>query len=175
MIEVRPYDDLAAMAVLSRLDPHDFMEAELVRGALSGHLALFAEWRAMEAVRLVSYVAITSPRRGARPFAVFALANTGQAGVAQAALLARDHHAFRRPLAELALAIRQGMPDFAARHEIHRIEARAWADHPTASALLVSLGFSPECDMPGFGLTGRITFRQFAWTCPTITPATERT
>lgn len=174
MIEARPYDDLAAMAVLSRLDPHDVMEAELVRGAHSGHLALFAEWRAMEAARLVSYVVITSPRRGAKPFALFGLVHTGQAGVAQAALLARDHREFRRPLAELALAIRAGMPGFAAKRGIHRIEARAWFDHPTASALLEALGFEHECDMPGFGLTGRITFRQFAWTCPTIPTIPER-
>jgi len=167
MIEARPFDDLAAMAVLSRLDPADQLEAELTRGASATSLALFAEWRAMEAYREASYVAVS---RG-RPFALFALGNTGQKGVAGAALLARDHIAFRRPLAELALTIRNHMPEFCADRGIHRIEARAWADHPTASRLLTALGFHPECDMPGFGLTGTVTFRQFAWISPALSPA----
>jgi hypothetical protein len=166
MIEARPYDDLSAMAVLSRLDPNDFIEAEVTRGAPTNHLALFAEWRSMEPIRVASFVTFTAPDRGGKPFAVFALSNTGQAGVAQAALLARDHQAFRRPLAELAVNIRYRMPLFAAERGIHRIEARSWADHPTASALLSALGFAHECDMAGFGPTGRVTFRQFAWTAP---------
>lgn len=159
MIEARPFEDLAAMAVLSRLDPADQLEAELTRGAPATALSLFAEWRAMQAIRVISHIAYA---RG-QAFALFALANTGQAGVAQAALLARDHAIYRRPLAELALTIRNHMPGFCAEHGIHRIEARAWADHPTASRLLTALGFHAECDMPGFGLTGAITFRQFAY------------
>jgi hypothetical protein len=166
MIEVRPYDDLTAMAVLQRLDAHDHMEAELVRGAPASHLALFADWRAMQAFRLASFVAITGPDRGARPFAVFALAHTGQAGVASAALLARDHAAFRRPLAEMALRIRTELPATCAASGIRRIEARSWAGHPTAAGLLTALGFEHETDMPGFGLSGTITFRQFAWLAP---------
>ena len=164
MIEARPFDDLAAMAVLSKLDHADQLEAELTRGASATALSLFADWRAMEAYRAASFIAYTQ----GRAFAMFALGNTGQSGVASAALLACDHARYRRPLAELALTIRNQMPEFCAERGIHRIEARAWADHPTASGLLTALGFHLECDMPGFGLTGHVTFRQFAWISPAL-------
>jgi hypothetical protein len=167
MIQARPFEDLAAMAVLSRLDAADQLEAELTRGASVTTLSLFADWRAMEAYRAASFIAFS---RG-RPFAMFALGHTGQKGVASAALLACDHARHRRPLAELALTIRNAMPAFCIERGIHRIEARAWADHPTASTLLTALGFRPECDMPGFGLTGQITFRQFAWLSPALSPS----
>ena len=170
MLEARPCEDFSAKAVIDRLDLHDFMEAELTRGAPTSNLALFADWRSMEPIRVASFVAYTAPYRGALPFAVFGLVNTGQAGVAQAALLARNHAYFRRPLAELGAMIRRGMPIFAAERGIHRIEARAWAGHPTASGLLTGLGFAHECDMAGFGLSGAITFRQFAWVSPAIGP-----
>lgn len=165
MIRLHPYDDLSAMAVIRQLDHHDQVEADLTRGAATPALALFAQWRSMQAIRIASHVAT---RADGTPFAVFALSNTGQAGVAQAALLARDHARFRRPLATLAAAIRAGMPGFAIDRGIHRIEARAWADHPTASALLTALGFDFETDMPGFGLSGTVTFRQFAWLSPIL-------
>ena len=76
------------------------LEAEVIRGAPSTHLALWADWRMMQAARVESWVAVTAA--GGVPFAVLAVANSGQAGVAEAALLARDHRAFRRPLAALA-------------------------------------------------------------------------
>lgn len=164
MIELRPFSDLDAMAVLSRLDHADQLEAELTRGASATALSLFAEWRAMEVYRAASFIAFAN----GRAFAMFGLGNTGQAGVAGAALLACDHDRHRRALAELALTIRNNMPEFCTERGIHRIEARAWADHPTASGLLTALGFHLECDMPGFGLTGQITFRQFAWISPTL-------
>lgn len=173
MIEARPYSDLAAMSVLQWLDPSDWIEAELTRGAPVSALSLFAEWRSMEPIRIASYITYTAPDRGDKAFALFALANTGQAGVAQAAMLARDHAAYRRPLAELALTIRRALPAFCAEQGIHRIEARAWVDHPSASRLLTALGFSPECDMPGFGLHGTAMFRQFAWLAPEISPASQ--
>lgn len=174
MIEVRPYDDLSAMAVLQRLDHHDHLEAELTRGAPTSPLALFGDWRAIQAIRVMSFVALTAPFQGGKPFAVFGISNSGQAGVAQAALLARDHAQFRRPLAELALLIRAEMPRECARMGVHRIEARSWAGHPTAGGLLTALGFAHECDMPGFGVSGNVTFRQFAWTAqpaPACQPA----
>lgn len=164
MIRLRPYDDQDAFAVLSRLDLNDQAEAELMRGAAATGLQLFAEWRAVQSARIISHVASAH----GQPFAVFALAHTGQAGVAQAALLARDHARWRLPLARLAVLIRGGMPEFATRHGIHRIEARSWAGHPTAHRLLVSLGFDHETDMPGFGLTGRVTFAQYAWLAPAV-------
>lgn len=164
MIQLRPYEDQAAHAVLSRLDLNDQIEAELMRGAACTGLALFADWRAVQAARIISHVA----HAHGQPFAVFALAHTGQAGVAQAALLARDHARWRAPLARLAVMIRHGMPEFSARHGIHRIEARSWAGHPTAAQLLAGLGFRHECDMPGFGLTGQVVFSQFAWINPAL-------
>lgn len=161
MISARPYDDMAAFAVLRDLDAFDQLEAEAVRGARATHLAIFAEWRGMEPHRVASWVVQTA---AGTPFAVVALANTGQAGVAGAAMLARDHARYRRELVQLARAIRTRMPSFAAQAGIHRIEARAWADHPRASQFLTMVGFRHEADMPGFGCDGHEMFRQFAWT-----------
>lgn len=171
MIEVRPYDDLAAMSVLSRLDPWDLMEAEAVRGAAVTHLALFADWRALQPFRLASWVILTG---AAEPFALLSLTHTGQAGVAQAAFLARDHRRFRRELVEVARRIRTDMPAWAAEMGVARIEARAWARHPRASAFLTLTGFAHEADLPGFGPAGAETFRQFAWTDPAIGGAESR-
>ncbi len=168
MIALRPYDDFAAFAVLRALDVHDFIEAELTRGAAASHLSLFADWRAMEPHRVASFVADTGPTRGGQPFALFALSNTGQSGVASAALLACDHHRYRHALAQLGALIRLNLPGYAADRGIHRIETRAWAGHPTASRLLAALGFAHETDLPGFGPQGQITFRQFAWLAPTL-------
>lgn len=169
MIRVRPFDSLSAIAVFRQLDPSDQLEAELVRGAPSPALDLFADWRAATRGSLMNLVAETA---GGTPFAVLTLAHSGQYGVAEAALLARDHARFRRPLAELALAIRQRMPDWCAEQGVRRIEARTWAGHPTAARLLAAIGFACEADLPGFGPDGRQHFRQFAWISPaTFAPA----
>jgi len=160
MITVRPYDDMTALPVFQLLDPMDQIEADLVRGSSSTAVQLWADWRAVQAYRLMSFVALTA---GQTPFAVFGLAHTGQAGVAGAALLARDHVRYRRELVHLVRMIRTHLAPECAARGIHRIEARAWADHPRAGNLLRALGFAHECDMPGFGLTGQIIYRQFAW------------
>lgn len=162
MIRVRPFDDLAAMAVFHQLDVNDHIEAELVRGVSYTALGLFAEWRMAQAQGPLSLIAGTGPAE--RPFAVFCLGNTGQAGVAQGALLAAHHDRYRFALARLALAIRDKMPAFAAQTGIHRVEARCWAAHPTAARILSGMGFAHEADLPGFGPGGVHTFRQFAWT-----------
>lgn len=159
MLRVLPYEDLAAKAVFDRLDPADHLECELVRGAATTGLALWADWRSMQNLLIASFVACA----GETPFAIFGLSRTGQAGVAGAALLARDHRAYRVPLARLAVRIRREMPDYIAGRGVNRIEARSWADHPTASSLLQGIGFRAECRMCGFGLTGTVTFRQWAW------------
>jgi hypothetical protein len=170
MIRVRPFDDLAAMAVFRQLDVNDHIEAELVRGVSYTALGLFAEWRMAQGQGPLSLIAGTGPAE--RPFAVFCLGNTGQAGVAQGALLAAHHARHRTPLARLALVIRDKMPAFAAETGIHRIEARCWGGHPTASRILAAMGFAHEADLPGFGLGGSHTFRQFAWTQrATVPPA----
>lgn len=156
-IDVRPYDDQSAMAVFRRLDVEDRIEAEIVRGAGVTHLQLFAEWRQLQPVAVISRIATAN----GVPIALFQLVNTGQAGVAAAAFLACDHRRHRRALALIGAAIRAGLPGFAADAGIRRIEARAWSAHPTASQFLTALGFWPECDMPGF--PGGHVFRQFAW------------
>lgn len=171
MIALRPYDDQAAFAVIERLDVSDRIEAEVVRGAPSTHLALWADWRMMQAARVESWVVTTAA--GGVPFAVLAIANSGQAGVAEAALLARDHRAFRRPLAALAALLRREMPHWCNARGIHRVEARAWADHPTASLLLARIGFHHETDMPGFGPEGRHVYRQWAWVSHRCLPFTS--
>lgn len=164
MIAIRPFEDYAALAVLNRLDPHDHMEAEAVRGAACTGLALFADWRMAQAHAALSVIAVSGPAE--RPFAVLTLGNTGQAGVAEAALLACDHRRHRTDLARLAVLIRAKMPGWALETGVRRIEARCWAGHPTAAALLAAIGFTHDCDMPGFGGSGQIVFRQFAWTSP---------
>lgn len=169
MILVRPFDDLAAMAVFHQLDVNDHIEAELVRGVTYTALGLFAEWRMAQAQGPLSLIAGTGPAE--RPFAVFCLGHTGQAGVAEGALLAAHHDRHRVALARLALTIRDRMPLFAAETGIHRIEARCWGGHPTASRILAAMGFTHEADLPGFGPGGIHTFRQFAWTRPAASPA----
>lgn len=164
MITLHPYEDFAAMDVIRNLDADDRREAEALRGAAATHLALWADWRSIEGVRIASWLV----RRAAtgQPIALVALANTGQAGVAQAAMLARDHRANRRELAALARVMRGEMPRFCNEHGIRRIEARAWMGHPRASAFLAAIGFATECDMAGFGPAGAETFRQFAYVVP---------
>jgi hypothetical protein len=166
MIQVRPWEDLAAMAVFNRLDLHDQVEAELVRGASCTALGLFADWRAAQAHAALSLVIHSGP--AARPFAVLCLGHTGQAGVAEAALLAADHTRHRIDLARLAVTIRARMPGWCAQVGMNRIEARCWLQHPTAARLLTAMGFDHEATLPGFGRDGRATFRQFAWTRTTF-------
>lgn len=161
MIAVRPYDDMTALLVFQRLDPMDQMEADLLRGSASAALQLWADWRGVQPYRILSFVALTP---GQTPFAVFGLSHTGQAGVAAAALLARDHLRYRREMVQLVRLIRTHLATECKERGIHRIEARAWADHPRAAGLLRALNFTHECDMPGFGLTGQVIYRQFAWT-----------
>ncbi len=168
MIQVRPFSSLSAMAVFRHLDPADQIEAELIRGAPSTPLDLFADWRAVAAAGPLNLVLETA---GSTPFAVLALTHTGQAGVAQAAFLARDHARFRRDIARAAVLIRARMPGWCADRGVHRIEARCWTGHPTAPHFLTAIGFAPEAVMPGFGLTGQISFAQFAWVSPVLSAA----
>lgn len=165
MITAQPWDDHAAMAVLSALDPHDLIEAQLSRGAAASHLAIFADWRAMQAGALLSLV-LRDEGRARQPFAVLALGHSGQAGVASAALLARSHKRHRAALVQVARRIGCELPPFCARFGLHRVEARCWAGHPTASRFLTACGFAHETDMNGFGASGAATFRQFAWIAP---------
>ena len=165
MVAVLPWDDMAAMSVFRALDADDLLEAALIRGHHPTHLALFAEWRAVQAAAPLSVILATGAGpAGGTPFAVMLLGNTGQAGVGQAALLARDHHRFRRDLVLAARRIRAEMPGWCAARGVHRVEARSWAGHPRAGAFLRGCGFREECEMPGFGGDGATSFKQFAWT-----------
>jgi hypothetical protein len=170
MIDPRPYSDDAALAVLNRLDPSDHLEAEIVRGTAASGYAIWADWRASQGIRVDSRVFFTGPERGAVPFAVGCLTHTGQAGVAGAAFLARDHRAFRRPIAVAAQMIRQHLPGLCAEMGVHRIEARCWAGHPTAPQFLALMGFARDAAMPGFGWDGAQTFLQFSWVAPAARP-----
>jgi hypothetical protein len=167
-IGIQPYDDHGAMVVFSDLDAYDLMEAHLVRGSAMSHLGLFGDWRSMRPAWIESHVLTT---RG-RPFAVLAIANTGQAGVAQAAFLARNHAKFRRAIAEAAVIMRSDLPILMEDRGIHRIEARCWTGHPTAARFLAAIGFDLECFMTGFGPDGRAGFIQFAATLVPPSPPT---
>lgn len=167
-LELRPWNDLDALIVFRTLDHHDQAEAEAVRGRSASGVQLWADWRAVEQVRIVSILACAA----GTPFAVLGLSHTGQAGVAEAALLARSHRRFRVPLARLAVLIRRRLPVVAAEAGIHRIEARCASGHPTASRLLQGCGFHLEAIMRGFGADGRLTFRQYAWVSPRATQET---
>ncbi|WP_422050148.1 hypothetical protein [Shimia sp.] len=172
MIELQPYSDHMAMHVFSSLDPNDHIEAELVRGVSTSHLAIFADWRSLEGARLLSLV-ITDDSKLRTPFAVLGLSNTGQAGVAQAALLSRSHARFKPHLRYVAKKIRRELPTFAEQQGVHRIEARSWSDHPTANRFLRCCGFRLETQMPGFGASGAFTFNQFAWISPNLKGETK--
>lgn len=164
MIDLRPYDDRAAFEVFLRLDVHDFIEAETVRGGAATSAGLFADWRAAQSPRLLSIVA-WAPRAYGQdvPFAVFGLSHTGQAGVAEAAMLARDHARYRRELVELARLIGARIPAFCREAGIHRIEARSLVGHPRAAGFLSACGFRFEARLPGFGPKGLSAFNQFAF------------
>lgn len=161
MIELLPFQDTLALEVFRGLDPHDHMEAEVIRGAPAGAVTLYAEWHNANAWRAATYVATHGPLRA--PFAVLGLSNTGQAGVGQAALLSKSHRAHKRPLAQLARIIRRDLAAWTAERGIHRIECRCWAAHPTASRFLEHAGFTLDADMPGFGSNGAHRFLQYAW------------
>lgn len=171
MIELQPYSDHLAMHIFTSLDPNDHIEAELVRGVNTSHLAIFADWRSLEGVRLLSII-ITDGGAQKTPIAILGLSNTGQAGVAQAALLSRSHERFKPQLREVAKRIRHELPIFAEEQGVYRIEARSWSEHPTANRFLRYCGFRLETQMPGFGATGAFTFNQFAWISPTLTGET---
>ena len=169
-IDARPYDDFAALQVFRHLDRNDLIEAQVVRGAAASHLSLFGDWRAAGAAAIASFVLHVEDHQALadQPFAVLALAHTGQTGVAQAAFLARSHGKFRGPIARAAVLIRQRLPHLCADTGIHRIEARCFNAHPTAPRLLTALGFQHECTMAGFGARGANRFRQYAYLSPTI-------
>lgn len=164
MIEVRAWDDAAAMQIFGDLDVNDALEAALWRGDSANPLAMFADWRIAGPGSLIAF---DVRRTGLEvPFAVMALTAAGAQGVASAALMARDHARFRRPLTELARHWRRTLPGYCADRGVARCECRSWAGHPTAARLLTHVGFRFEAHLPGFA-GGAIVFDQYAWTAPT--------
>jgi hypothetical protein len=160
MISLGAYDPAAALIVFRDLDPCDLMEAQVMRGSAAHFAKLMAEWDAVQASAPLSLIL----KQGGIPFGVLLVGNTGQAGVGQAALLARNHRRFRRGLWAAGRAIAQDMPAWCDDRGVHRIEARAWSGHPRAGVFLRLCGFRLEVAMPGFGATGAETFHQYAWT-----------
>lgn len=162
MIDPRPFSNNEALAVFRNLDANDLREAQLSRGGAVEPMDLFCDWKAAQPLCALSLVLRTRHRQ---PFGLLAVAMVpGAAGQAQAAFLARHHRRFRRELVECVRAIRAGLPGWAAEFGLHRIEARSWAGHPTASRFLTGCGFRREATLAGFGPDGRATFHQFAWT-----------
>jgi len=165
MIALHPYNDHAAAAIFAQLDPFDQIEANVIQGEIVSHLAMFAQWRAMRPTWIAGHILATdgAPNLADQAFAVMALGNTGQCGVAQGAFLSRNHTKFKKPLVAAARAMAINIPLLCEQHGIHRIEARCYAGHPTASTFLQLIGFQHETDMPGFGSDGSATFRQFSF------------
>ncbi|WP_284262481.1 hypothetical protein [Roseicyclus amphidinii] len=164
MIELLPYQPDLAAAVFRDLDPWDRLEAEAVRGAPQHYLGLFGDWHAVARQHLATVVLARRGPLGLRPFAVAGLANTGTAGLAEVAFLASDHRKHRWSIGRAAVQFRPLFLEACQNGGISRVEARCWADHPTAPAFLAHFGFSHQCDLPGTGRGGAYTFRLFALT-----------
>jgi len=172
-IEIVDYTPQDADRVFKFIDLNDETEALHARGFAARpddfNLQIMLDWHGGQAFRIMSCVGLLKGKsKVSAPFAVFAIGHTGQSGVAQAALLAKHHFGFTRELAELVILIRHALPTIAADHNIHRIEVRSWANHPTAPNLLSALGFEKECTMLGFGATGMDEYHQYARLFPHI-------
>lgn len=159
-VYLTPYEDAAAMAVLRNLDPADRDEALRTSAELGNIYALHAGWRGLPVYPGTSQIAVSTRRY--QPFAVFAASPAGAAGVATVSLLARDHGAFRREIAELVLHLRGILPQLMAQHGVRRLEVRSWAGHPRAGGLLRGMGFAVEATCKGFGPEGADVFTQWA-------------
>ncbi len=170
-IEVRSFDDDLALQVMRNLDVNDALEVHMMRGRATSPLALWADWRAVNAFRAASIVAVARRRNRWVPFVVLGVAATGVPHIGQGAMLACNHVEFHDELVRFLLTVRQELPGFALNHKLNRIEARCWADHPSAANLLEAIGFKHEGDLDGFGEGGNVRLRQFAWINPN--PITE--
>lgn len=154
-----PWDDAAALIVLEHLDHSDWSEVLAARGLAPAAWDLHAEWRSMRGLGVVRIA-----RWSGAPFAIVGVLNAGAAGVGQAALLARAHRAWLRPLVQLGAELGRQLPAFAEAQDLWRIECRSWSGHPTAERLLRHLGFCHEAALAGFHPRGQGVFHQWAWT-----------
>jgi hypothetical protein len=166
MVNLRPYAPDLAAHVFEHLDPFDRLEAEAVRGGPQHYLGLFGDWHAVARSHIVSVVLTRDAPRGEIPFAVAGLANSGVAGVAEAAFLAANHRRHRFAIARAAVRWRPTFQELCRDSGISRVEARAWSKHPNAPHFLRHMGFMRECALPGVGRGGAETFHLYAATFP---------
>ncbi|MEM9782159.1 MAG: hypothetical protein AAF899_06755 [Pseudomonadota bacterium] len=144
-----------ALEVFGDIDRSDLCEVELTHGrpivAAEELLEIFKTAEKAHALCLIAWR--HSPQGGAVPFAILGLGCFTEC-VATAALLARDHRAWKRPLAHLVLELRRELPRFMFEMSLRRLEARSWPDHPTAASLLSGIGFEREASLPGCACDG---------------------
>lgn len=110
-----------------------------------------------------------SDQKTGEVFAMFGMTRPFAGGVVQGGFLARDHAEWRRPIARLASILRDEIPLHARERGVQRIEARSWADHPTAPQLLRHLRFEHEAELPAYGIGG-VAFRQWRLITPKEDP-----
>lgn len=166
MVTMRPYAPELAAQVFERLDPYDRLEAEAVRGGPQHYLGLFGDWHAVARSHIASVVLTRMTPRGEVPFAVAGMADTGTAGVAEAAFLAASHARHKWAIGRAAVLWRPTFHHLCREGGIARVEARCWSGHPNAPQFLRHMGFRFECDLPGIGRGGAETFQLWAVTFP---------
>ncbi|SDW15693.1 hypothetical protein SAMN05444336_101269 [Albimonas donghaensis] len=150
-LSMEPLAPAPALAVLTDLDAHDRMEAAFTLGSHFDAGDALRQLICQEAAGgLFFTVWRHAPEGGALPFALVGFSPVYMPGCFAGALLARDHRRWRRPLAQLAAAMRADLPAWAQARGVARIEARCWSSHPTAPALLTAIGFAREATVPRF-------------------------
>jgi len=169
LVKLSPFDPARALTVLSGLDDNDQLEAQIMRGDPAESYDLLTDWLLLARQGAACYVGEALPPISA-PFAVLALVPGTTPGLGYAAMLARDHHFWKRALVPLVRLIRHDLPPVAAHMGLHRIEARSWAGHPTAATLLRAIGFTREAEMTGFGYGGEMNLDQWVWLADYIPP-----
>jgi hypothetical protein len=143
----------AALRVIEDLDPLDMLELRLggVTPTTDEILRQMLIQQASGAYFQIAYA--HRPEGGAEPFAILGIAEALASCTGSAALIARDHVAFARPLRRLCAGLRADLPTVMAATGFRRVEARCWSGHPTAPHLLRAIGFKFETELHGFGLS----------------------
>ncbi|SFI60522.1 hypothetical protein [Albimonas pacifica] len=150
-LSLTPLQPRAALEILGDLDACDRREAALALGGACDAEDLLRGFLHRQQQGAHVFVAWSHrPEGGAAPLAVLGVDELLARGVGSAALLARPHRRWAGPLRALAYALRQDLPLWARATGFHRLEARSWAEHPTAGRLLRGIGFRHELRMRGF-------------------------
>jgi hypothetical protein len=152
-ISLAPFEPIAALRVIEDLDPIDRLEVQLggIQPTPGEMLRQFIIQQAGGAHLQIVYAHRTEG--GAEPFAILGVAEALASCTGSAALIARDHAAWARPLRHLCAGLRADLPAAMAAAGFRRIEARCWSGHPTAQRLLRGIGFAFETELHGFGLS----------------------